>query len=156
MQTGFCLESQSCVLAASHLERVSLMDTEKDMTQSVDHENARRRADSEPLVGLSRPPLYVVPRRQSSDAAAIWHGDPDLESPEGTSLRDWPTASAFAPLIAAALRVGDVGLVSQLRADQRYCAAMRRKIRRAQAASRQGEEVLPSDETGTGEHSPLT
>ena len=95
-------------------------------------------------------------RRQSSDAAAIWHGDPDLESPEGTSLRDWPTASAFAPLIAAALRVGDMGLVSQLRADQRYCAAMRRKIRRAQAASRQGEAVLRSDETGTGEHSPLT
>jgi hypothetical protein len=141
-------------LADLPLERVSIMDTEKDLTQSVQHGRARRRVGSEPRVGLSRPPLYLVPPVQASGQAAIWHGDPDSESPQGTVLRDWPTARAFAPLIAAALHVGDMGLVRQLRADQRYCAEMRRKIRRAQADGRQDDVVLRGDESRSGERTP--
>ena len=109
------------------------------MTQSVEHENARRRAGSKPQVGQPRPPIYMVPPPPTTGISTIWHGDPDFESPEGTTLRDWPTARAFAPLIAAAVRVGNADLVKQLRADQRYCAAMRRKIRQARAEGRQGE-----------------
>ena len=107
------------------------------MTQSVEHENARRRAGSKPQVGLARPPIHIVPPPQTSGISTIWHGDPDFGSPEGTTLRDWPTARAFAPLIAAAVRAGNVELAKQLRADRRYCAAMRRKIRRARDEVRQ-------------------
>jgi hypothetical protein len=62
----------------------------------------------------------------------IWHGDPDRLSPELTSLADWPTPSAFAPLISAALAAGNIAAFVQLREDQRYCAAMRRKLRQAE------------------------
>ncbi len=116
------------------------------MTRSVERENARRSAGSEPQVALSRPPLRLMPPGESAGSAAIWHGDSDLESPAGTTLRDWPTARAFAPLIAAALRAGDMDLVRQLRADQRYCAAMRRKIRLAGVGSRPRDE---DPDTGT-------
>ena len=113
------------------------MDTENIITQSMEHKNAHHHARTETQAGPSRPLLYLVPPTQPSGATAIWQGDPDLLSPEGTSLRDWPTARAFAPLIAAATRAGDTEMAKQLRADLRYCAAMRRKIRQTQAESRQ-------------------
>jgi hypothetical protein len=51
-------------------------------------------------------------------------------------LEDWPLPREFAPLIAAAAAAGDETLVRQFRDDQRFCSAMRRKLRRSAADMR--------------------
>jgi hypothetical protein len=81
--------------------------------------------------------LFLVPRPDSSHATPL-PGSELRESltPDGTVLEDWPLPREFAPLIAAAAAAGDETLLRQLRDDQRFCSAMRRKLGRSAADMR--------------------
>jgi hypothetical protein len=95
---------------------------------------------------LELPVLYIVPPPDSSvsyDVTPMWHGDPNTDSADYTRLSDWPTRTAFAKLIKAALAAGNHEAAAQLREDMRYCASMRRKIRM------NGTGLMPSDDASS-------
>jgi hypothetical protein len=90
--------------------------------------------DQDQTGSISKPGLFVVPTLLEPTSplnASIWPGDPNIMSPNDTSLEDWPRERDFTPLIKAAFASGDVALVKQLREDQEFCATMRRKLLRA-------------------------
>jgi hypothetical protein len=108
------------------------------MSQPGEKPDARRLARAAFQSDSARDRLYVMPLQDGQldpHASGIWHGDPDSLSPDYTTVADWPTPKDFAPLIKAAREAGNLPLVHQLLEDQRYCTAMRRKIRSADRLS---------------------
>jgi hypothetical protein len=81
--------------------------------------------------------LFLMPRLGSRHKTPLPCSElRESLTPDGTVLEDWPLPREFAPLIAAAAAAGDETLVRQLRDDQRFCSAMRRKLRRSAADMR--------------------